>query len=56
MATGDLNPCVKQILCGLADSVLNSLQVLIDAQTALIQAQIVLIQTQLIQYLSLIHI
>jgi len=49
MAT-TLNQCVKQILCGLSDAVLRSLQALIDGQTALIQAQIVIIQTQLLQY------
>jgi len=46
----DLNPCVKQILCALSDSVLRSLQALIDGQVAILQAQIAIYQTQLIQY------
>lgn len=50
MAASDLNPCVRRILCGLGESVLNALQALIDGQIAMIQAQIVVYQTQLLQY------
>ena len=45
-----LNQCVKQILCGLSDAVLRSIQGIIDGQVAILEAQIVIIQTQLIQY------
>ena len=48
MAT--LNQCVRQILCGLSDGALRSLQALIDGQVAVIQAQIVTYQTQVLQY------
>jgi len=46
----ELNPCVRQVLCGLSSAILNSLQAIIDGQIALLQAQIVAIQTQLLQY------
>ena len=45
-----LNPCVKQILCGLSDATLRTLQSLINGQVAILQAQIVVYQTQLLQY------
>jgi len=50
MALADLNPCVKQILCSLADSALRDVQALINGQVAILQAQIVVFQTQLLQY------
>lgn len=45
-----LDDCVKQILCSLSDSVLNSLQTLIDGQVAIVEAQIGIYQAQLLQY------
>jgi len=50
MADASLNPCVKEILCGLSDAVLRTLQGIIDGQVAILQAQIVIIQTQILQY------
>jgi hypothetical protein len=50
MATTDLHPCVKAILCGLSDSALRTIQALIDGQVALIRAQITIYQAQLLQY------
>jgi len=50
VAASDLNPCVKQILCGLSDAALKGIQALIDAQVALIRTQITMFQSQLLQY------
>ena len=46
----DLNPCVKEILCGLSDAVLRSMQTIIDGQVAILQASLVQIQAQILQY------
>jgi len=46
----DLDPCVREILCGLSHAVLRTMQGIIDGQVAILQAQIVLIQTQILQY------
>lgn len=50
MADVELNNCVKDILCTLSDSVLNSLQALIDGQVSILQSQIGVFQAQLLQY------
>lgn len=50
MADVQLNDCVKEILCTLSDSVLRSLQTLIDGQVAILQSQIGVFQAQILQY------
>lgn len=46
----DLNPCVRQILCGLSSATIQALSIFLDAQILLIQSEIAVIEAQILQY------